>query len=77
MVKNIKIEYKNGVANHYVTQKTEDLHIPSLSFDTEEEAELAIAVAKTLKVYNKDIINLNNIMSYVLKVLGIRNAWTE
>ena len=77
MVKNIKIEYKNGVANQYITQKTEDLHIPSLGFDTEEEAELAIAVAKTLKVYNKDIINLNNIMSYVLKVLGIRNAWTE
>lgn len=77
MAKNIKIEYKNGVANHYITQSTEDLNIPSLGFDTEEEAELAIAVAKTLKVYNKDIINLNNIMSYVLKVLGIRNAWTE
>ena len=77
MAKNIKIEYKNGVANHYITQSTEDLHILSLSFDTEEEAELAIAVAKTLKVYNKDIINLDNIMSYVLKVLGIRNAWTE
>lgn len=77
MAKNIKIEYKNGVAVHYVTQSTEDLHIPSLGFDTEEEAELAIAVAKTLKVYNKDIINLDNIMSYVLKVLGIRNAWTE
>lgn len=77
MAKNIKIEYKNGVADHYVTQKTEDLNIPSLGFDTEEEAELAIAVAKTLKVYNKDIINLDNIMSYVLRILGIRNGWTE
>lgn len=76
-MKNIKIEYKNGVANHYITQSTEDLNIPSISFDTEEEAELAIAVAKTLKVYNKDITNLGNIMSYVLKVLGIRNSWTE
>ena len=38
MTKNIKIEYKNGVANQYVTQKTEDLYIPSLGFDTEEEA---------------------------------------
>ena len=77
MVKNIKTEYKNGVANHYVTQKTEDLHIPSLGFDTKEEAELAIAIAKTLKVYNKDITNLGNIMSYVLRILGIRNNWTE
>lgn len=76
-MKNIKIEYKNGVVNHYIIQKTEDLNVPSLGFDTEEEAELAIAVAKTLKVYNKDIINLDNIMSYVLKVLGIRNSWTE
>ena len=76
MAKNIKIEYKNGVADHYVTQKTEDLNIPSLGFDT-EEAELAIAVAKTLKVYNKDIINLDNIMTYVLRILGIRNGWTE
>ena len=40
MTKNIKIEYKNGVkANQYVTQKTEDLYIPSLGFDTEEEAD--------------------------------------
>ena len=77
MEKNIKIEYKNGVANHYVTQKSEDLNIPSLGFDTKEEAELAIAVAKTLKVYNKDIINLDNIMSYVFRLLGIRNDWTE
>ena len=39
--------------------------------------ELAIAIAKTLKIYNKDITNLGNIMSYVLRILGIRNNWTE
>lgn len=77
MAKNIKIEYENGVADCYITQRTEDLHIPSLGFTTEEEAELAIAVAKTLKAYNKDITNLGNIMPYVLRVLGIRNGWTE
>ena len=77
MKKNIKIEYKNGISVRYVTQKTEDLNIPSLGFDTKEEAELAIAVAKTLKVYNKDIINLDNIMPYVFRILGIRNGWTE
>ena len=77
MAKNIEVEYKNGIVNHYITQSTEDLCLPSLGFTTEEEAELAIAIAKTLKVYNKDITNLGNIMPYVLRVLGIRNDWTD
>ena len=76
MAKNIRIEYKNGVADCYVTQKTDDLDIPSLGFTTEEEAELAVAVAKTLKAYNKKIYNLGNVMPYVLRVLGIRNDWS-
>ena len=41
MAKNIKVEYKDGIANHYITQSTEDLHLPSLGFTTEEDAELA------------------------------------
>ena len=77
MSKNIRIEYKSGGANCYITQKTDDLLIPSLGFTTKEEAELAIAVAKTLKAYNKEITNLGVTMQYVLRVLGIRNAWTE
>ena len=77
MAKNIKIEYKNGIANRYITQSTEDLHLPSLSFSTEEEAELAVAVAKTLKVHNKRIIDFDNTMIYVFRVLGIKNEWTD
>ena len=77
MAKNIKIEYKNGIANRYITQSTEDLHLPSLSFSTEEEAELAVAVAKTLKTHNKNIINLDNTMIYVFRILGIKNDWTD
>lgn len=76
MAKNIRIEYKNGVADCYVTQRTDDLHIPSLGFTTEEEAELAVAVAKTLKAYNKEIYDLGNVMPYVFRVLGIRNDWS-
>ena len=72
MSKNIKIE-----ADCYITQRTDDLHIPSLVFATEEEAELAVAVAKTLKVYNKEITNLGVTMQYVLRVLGVKNGWTE
>ena len=77
MSKNIRIEYKNGIANRYITQSTEDLHLPSLSFSTEEEAELAVAVAKTLKTHNKNIINLDNTMIYVFRILGIKNDWTD
>ena len=77
MSKNIRIEYKNGVIDRYVTQSTEYLHLPSLSFATEEEAELAVAVAKTLRIHNKSIINLDNTITYVFRVLGIRNDWTD
>ena len=77
MSKNIRIEYKNGIANRYITQSTEDLHLPSLSFSTEEEAELAVAVAKTLKAHNKNIINLDDTMMYVFRILGIKNDWTD
>ena len=77
MSKNIRFEYKIGIAIHYITQSTEDLHLPSLGFSTEEEAELAVAVAKTLKAHNKNIIDLDNTMIYVFRILGIKNDWTD
>ena len=75
--KNVQIGYEKGKVKYYLTKSTEDLKIPSLGFDTEEEAELAVAVAKALKVYGKDISNLSKEMIYVLRVLGIKNGWTE
>lgn len=77
MSKNIRIEYENGIANRYITQSTEDLRLPSLGFSTEEDAELAVAVAKTLKAHNKNIIDLDNTMIYVFRILGIKNDWTD
>lgn len=74
---NVQIGYENGEIKYYLTKATEDLKIPSLGFDTEAEAELAVAVAKTLKAYGKDITNLSKDMIYVLRTLGIRNGWTE
>ena len=75
--KNVQIGYENGKVKYYLTKSTEDLKIPSLGFDTEEEAELAVAVAKALKANGKDISNLSKEMIYVLRVLGIKNGWTE
>lgn len=77
MSKNIKIEYENGIANRYITQSTEDLRLPSLGFSKEEEAELAVAIARTLKAHNKSLINLDNTLIYVFRVLGIKNEWTD
>lgn len=74
---NVQIGYEKGKVKYYLTKSTEDLKIPSLGFDTEEEAELAVAVAKALKAYGKDISNLSKEMIYVLRVLGIKNGWTE
>lgn len=74
--KNVQVGYEKGKVKYYLTKSTDDLKIPSLGFDTQEEAELAVAVAKTLKVYGKDISNLSKDMVYVLRTLGIRNGWT-
>lgn len=74
--KNVQVGYEKGKVKYYLTKSTDDLKIPSLGFDTPQEAELAVAVAKTLKAYGKDINNLHNEMVYVLRTLGIRNGWT-
>ena len=74
--KNVQVGYEKGKVKYYLTKSTDDLKMPSLGFDTQEEAELAVAVAKTLKAYGKDITNLNKDMVYVLRTLGIRNGWT-
>ena len=74
--KNVQVGYEKGKVKYYFTKSTDDLKIPSLGFDTQEEAELAVAVAKTLKAYGKDINNLHKDMVYVLRTLGIRNGWT-
>ena len=74
--KNVQVGYEKGKVKYYLTKSTDDLKMPSLGFDTQEEAELAVAVAKTLKVYGNDISNLHKDMVYVLRTLGIRNGWT-
>lgn len=74
---NIQIGYEKGQFEFFLTKATEGLKIPSLGFDTQEDAELAVAVAKALKANGKDITNLNKDMIYVFRVLGIKNGWAE
>lgn len=74
---NIQIGYENGKFKFFCTKATEGLKIPSLGFDTQEDAELAVAVAKVLKAHGKDITNLSKDMIYVFRVLGVKNEWAE
>ena len=74
---NVQIAYEDGKIKYYFTKATEDLKIPSLGFDAQEDAELAVAVAKALKAHDKDTRNLDKDMIYVFRVLGIKNGWTE
>lgn len=75
--KNVQIGYENGEIKYYLTKATEDLKIPSLGFETQEDAELAVAVAKALKAHGKDISNLDKDVKYVFRSLGIDNGWTK
>lgn len=74
---NVQKCYEKGEIKYYLTKATENLKIPSLGFETQEDAELAVAVAKALKAHGKDITNFNKDMIYVFRVLGIKNGWTE
>ena len=77
MNKNIGVQYEGTPLKVFVTQSSEDLTIPPLGFKKEEEAELAVAVAKVLKAHGKNIFNLANLMPYVFRVIGVSNAWTD
>ena len=74
MDKNIEIKFKNGEPDLYIANySSEKLKVGSFSFafKTEEEAELAIAIAKTLKVYKKEEPNMCSVIRYVWRTLGL------
>lgn len=74
MNRNIRIEYSDGRPSYYVTRSTDDLKMPSLGFKKEEDAELAVAIAKILKSYGiKTNTNseLARDIQYTFRALGI------
>ena len=79
MNSNIRIEYEDGKPKYYVTKSTEDLKMPSLGFNKEEEAELAVAIAKVLKSYGiKTNTNseLTRDIQYTFRALGlVESEW--
>jgi hypothetical protein len=79
MSKNIEIEYKDGRPLWYVTKSTPELRMPSLAFRKEEEAELAVAIAKVLKSRGIDAITnseLTRDIQYTFRVLGlVESEW--
>jgi hypothetical protein len=78
MDKNIKLTRDCGGEILYMTSSSDDLKMPSLGFNTEEEAEFAVALARLLKANGKEIYNLGSMIPYVFRVIGLLdNPWSE
>jgi hypothetical protein len=78
-MKNIELIFKNGEVDMYVTKSTNDLKLPSLEFKCEEDAELAIAIAKAIKARKGHdyLIELHNAVKYVFRTLNLQDSgWT-
>ena len=74
MENNIKIEYQNGQPEYYVLKSTPELKLPLLGFNTKEEAEFALAVAKLLKANNINYFTnseLTRDIQYAFRALGL------
>ena len=79
MSKNVKTEYKNGVASLFITQTSDDIHLPNLGFEREEDAELAVAIAKALHARGKSYwSDLPKLVKFTFRLIGITDSgWTE
>lgn len=76
MNSNIRIEYEDGKPKYYITRSTEDLKMPSLAFRKEEEAELAVSIAKVLNSYGITHSELTIDVQYTFRVLGlVESEW--
>ena len=77
MNKNVETEYRKGKPFYY-TNSTPELQIPTLGFENEEDAELAVAIANFLKAKGVDIFReLTRDIEYTFRVLGVINEWSE
>lgn len=77
MSKNIQINYKKGVEVSYTTVSTEEMRIPSMCFDSYEEAEFAVSLCKLMQANGKDTMEVLKLVPYMLRMTGIKSAWTE
>ena len=76
MSNNIEIEYNDGRPLWYVTRSTQELRMPSMAFKKEEEAELAVAIAKVLNSYGITESELTRDVQYTFRVLGlVESEW--
>ena len=90
MSKNVKVEYvpqfTDGFVDHnkpkvlkYVTCTTDDLKMPSMLFDKEEDAELVVAIARAKQARGIDYYgDLLNDVRYTFRTLGLTdNGWAK
>lgn len=76
---NIEVKYKNGEVDLYITKSSDDLSIPMLGFKKEEDAELAVAIAKALDVRGENCYaNFQHLIKYTFRLLGLKDSgWVE
>ena len=77
---NIHCEVENGIIKSYITKSTDCLPMQSLGFKREEDAELAVAIAKAMKARGKNAFDydLCHLVKYTFRLLGLTDSgWTE
>lgn len=76
MSNNIEVRYNKNPK--FVLKSSENLYLPSLGFNREEDAELAISIAKAMNVRNKRLAELPSIIKYVFRLLDFADSpWTK
>ena len=76
MSKNIELQSKDGQADMYITKSTDDLKLPSMGFKREEDAELAIAIAKAIRAREgRDYwMEMHDAVKYVFRALNLQDS---
>ena len=78
-MKNIELKFKNGEVDMYITKSTDDLKLPSLGFKREEDAELAVAIAKAINAREgrNCWTEMHDAVKYVFRTLNLQDSgWT-
>lgn len=77
MSKNIKsyLEEKSRKI-HYMLVSSNDISLPNYSFETNEEAEIALSIIKYMNKNNRGN-DYHQIIKYAFRAIGIDSAWSK
>jgi hypothetical protein len=61
----------------FITESSDDLKMPSFMFHNQEDAELAVAMAKSMQLRGLDVWNMHHEIKYVFRMLGLKGSGWE